>query len=369
MTSETLIISRFKRMRTRIIKACETVINTRIVPENERLDSAPLLYLEWPLSVPKPFVALVKSQRGTSAYWPKFERFLKANDIPYKELDIKASSFISECKDFDIVAWRTLSTYVDQWEAADKVEFIQEYLGKMILPPRQALWLDEDKIRAQWVLELNQLPVINTFISYSKEETENYIESCQYPFISKEKTCSRSEGVQLIKNKSQARKLVRQVFNGGLKLNNSYVKQKNYVYFQEFVPNKGFDLRVIMVGNSYFGYYRFPKAGDYRASGSGIVTKKDIPLEVLLLAKKARECLPKSYLSAVDFLQDTRDNKFYIIETSSFISIESCEQLVVDGVAGRHVEQDGDFTFEPGRFWVEELMMQELMKDWITKNS
>lgn len=340
-----------------------------IMPENERLDSAPLLYLDWPLSVPKPFVALVKSQRGNSAYWPKFERFLMANDIPYKELDIKASSFISECQKFDVIVWRTLSTYVDQWEAADKVEFIQDYLGKLILPPKQALWLDEDKIRAQWLLELNQLPVINTFISYSKEETEGYIESCQYPFISKEKTCSRSEGVHLIKNKSQAKKLVKQVFSDGLKLNNSYVKQKDYVYFQEFVPNKGFDLRVIMVGDSYFGYYRYPKDGDYRASGSGIVTKKDIPLEVLLLAKKVRECLPKSYLSAVDFLQDTRDDKYYVIETSSFISIESCEQLVVEGVVGRYVEQDGIFTFEPGRFWVEELMMQELMKDWIAQNS
>jgi glutathione synthase/RimK-type ligase-like ATP-grasp enzyme len=369
MTCKMFFRARFERLRTRIIKACKPLENTRIIPENERLDSAPLLYMEWPLSVPKPFVALVKSQQGNGAYWPKFERFLKTNNIPYKELDIKASSFISECKNFDIVVWRTLSTYVDQWEAADKVGFIQDYLGKLILPPREALWLDEDKIRGQWLFELNQLPVIKTFISYSKEETEKYIESCQYPFITKEKTCSRSEGVHLLKNKSQARKLVRQVFNGGLKLNNSYVKQKNYVCFQEFVPNKGFDLRVIMVGNSYFGYYRFPKKGDFRASGSGVVLKKDIPVEVLLLAKKARECLPKSYLTAVDFLQDIRDDKYYIIETSSFINIESCEQLVVNGVAGRYVEQDGKFTFEPGRFWVEELMMQELMKDWIRQNS
>ncbi len=377
-----MINSPFKRIMSHIIKAYEPYDkqgyvkryreyedNASIILENEGLESAPLLHFEWPLSVPKPIVGLVKSQRGNNAYWPKFERFLKVNNIPYKELDIKASSFISECKNLDIIVWRTLSSYSEQWEAADKVEFIQDYLGKLILPPRQALWMDEDKIRGQWLLELNQLPVINTFISYSEEETKNYIESCQYPFISKDKTCSSSQGVHLIKNKRQARNLLRKVFYKGFKISNSYVKQKNYVFFQDFVPNKGFDLRVIMIGNSYFGYYRYPKEGDYRASGSGIVTKKDIPLEVLLLAKKVRECLPKTYSLAVDFLQDTRDDKYYIIEMSIFIFLESCEQLVSKGLAGRYIEQDGTFTFEPGRFWLQELMMQELMKDWIARKN
>jgi len=353
----------------RMLRIPEYRDSTRVIPENERLESAPLLYFEWPVSVPKPFVGLVKSERGNDAYWPKFERFLNTNKIHYKELDIKASNFISECKNLDIIVWRTLSNYVDQWEAADKVEFIQDSLGKLILPPRQALWMDEDKIRAQWLFELNHLPVINTFVSYSKEETKKHIETCQYPFISKDKTCSRSKGVHLIENKKQARTLMEKVFDGGLKLNNSYVKQKNYVYFQKFVLNKGFDLRVIMIGNSYFGYYRFPKKGDYRASGSGIVAKKDIPLEVLLLAKKVRDCLPKSYLLAVDFLQATHDDKYFIIEASIFITMESCEQLVVNGVAGRYLEQDDKFTFEPGRFWIQELMMEELMKDWVLKNS
>ncbi len=343
------------------------VNNTTIVSENERLDSAPVLHFDWPKFVPKPVVGLVKSQRGNNAYWPKFERFLQENNIPYKELDIKESSFISECKGMDIIVWRTLSTYVDKWEAADKVEFIQDYLGKLILPPRESLWMDEDKVRGQWVFELNQLPVINTFISYSEEETKAYIENCQYPFISKHKTCSASKGVELIKDKQQAIKLWKAVFSDGLKINNTYVKQKGYVFFQEFVPNKGFDLRVVMIGDSFFGYYRYPKKGDYRASGSGIVTKKDIPLDVLRLAKKVRGCLPKSYLLAVDFLQDTRDDQYYIIESSTFILLESCEQLVIDGVAGRYINQDDQFIFEPGRFWLPELMMQELMNDWIEK--
>ncbi|MGN4425594.1 ATP-grasp domain-containing protein [Bacillus cereus group sp. MYBK30-1] len=373
--------SRFKKFASRILSTCEPYDkfgwidknreyreSKRKLQENEYLESAPPLVIQWPSSIPKPYVGLVKSEKGNKAYWPKFERFLKNNNIPYDEIDIKASNFTLECKKFDAIVWRTPSTYVEQWEAADKVDYIQDYLDKLILPSKQALWMYEDKIRLQWLLELYNLPTIQSFISYSKEETAQYIENCQYPFISKDKTCSGSEGVHLIKNKKQARKLWRKIFHHGLKLNNSYIKQKNYVLFQEFVPNKGFDLRVIMVGDSYFGYYRYPKENDYRASGSGVVTKKDIPLEVLKIAKRVRECLPESYLLAVDFLQDTRDDKYYIIETSIFISIESCEQLVVGDVAGRYIEENGEFTFEPGRFWLQELMMQGLMEDWIAKH-
>ena len=187
--------------------------------------------------------------------------------------------------------------------------------------------------------------------------------------MSKNRTCSSSKGVHLIKNKRQARKLCYQIFNQGLTLPESYIKQKNYVYFQEFVPNQGFDLRVIIVGNSYFGYYRLPRKGDYRASGSGITHKREIPQEALLLAKKVKNCLPKTHMLAVDFLQDIRDNQYYIIETSIFIRIETSEQLVVNGVPGRYIEHNEIFTFEEGRFWLQELMMLELMKEWIVLNS
>lgn len=76
--------------------------------------------------------------------------------------------------------------------------------------------------------------------------------------------------------------------------------------------------------------------------------------------------LPKSYLLAVDFLHDGSDNQYYIIETSIFISVESSEQLVIKGnVPGRYIEQDCVFHFDSGRFWIQELMLKELMLDWI----
>jgi glutathione synthase/RimK-type ligase-like ATP-grasp enzyme len=339
------------------------------LPENEMLNSASPIIMEWPADIKKPYIGLVQSENFAHAYWPKFERFFQNNKIPYDYFDIKNSAFIHEAKKFDIIVWRTPSAYSEQWEATDKIEFLQSFLGKIILPSKEALWFYEDKLRMQWLFEYYNLPCIKTFISHSKEEVLEFLENVEYPIISKDKTSSSSEGVILVKNKKQAYKMCRHIFSNGMKLYERYIRQKNYVLFQEAVPNYGFDLRVIIVGKYYFGYYRYPQKDDYRASGSGIVQKKEIPLEVLRLAKKTRDCLPKTYLLAVDFLQDKRDDKYYIIESSIFIGVESCEQLVVNGVPGRYIEENGEFTFEEGRFWIQELMMEELMKDWISQNT
>lgn len=343
----------------------KSISGRRSIPEIEKIESAIPIFFQWPNGVMKPQVGLVRSEDGNNAYWPKFARFLEKNDIPYRLIDIKKSTFIEESKDLDIVIWRTPSMYSDQWEATDKIEYLNNYMGKFTIPSKESLWFYEDKMREYWLFKKYNLPAIKTFISHSKEETLTYIDSLEYPIISKDKTSSSAEGVILVKNRKHALKICNLVFSSGMKLYEKYIKQKNYVIFQEFVPNYGYDLRVIIVGNSYFGYYRKPRKNDFRASGSGITIKNDIPIEALILAKKVKNSLPKSYLLAVDLLRDTRDNNFYIIETSIFIGIESSEQLVVNGVAGRYVENNGEFVFEEGRFWLQELMLVEALKDWI----
>jgi len=347
--------------KARIKKIQNTKLDT-----NQLLNNSIPVVMEWPPDIIKPRVGLVKSEIIVNSYWPKFEKFLRNNNIEYNYIDIKDSDFISKVESLDVIVWRTPSPYSDQWEAKDKVEFIQNHMNKLIMPNKESLWFYEDKVRQSWLFDYHNIPSIKTFISYNFEEINEYIKRVEFPIISKDKTSSSAYGVRELKNKSDAKKLVNEIFNNGLKLYEPYIKQKNYVIFQEKVPNEGYDLRVIIIGNSYFGYYRYPKKGDFKASGSGIVEKKDIPLEVLKLSKQIKEKLPKSYMLAVDYLEDSRDGKFYVIETSIFISVETSEQLIVNKVPGRYVYSKGEFIFEKGNYWVQELMMVELMNDWIS---
>jgi hypothetical protein len=70
---------------------------------------------------------------------------------------------------------------------------------------------------------------------------------------------------------------------------------------------------------------------------------------------------------AVDFLKNTESKKFEVIETSIFIKIETCEQLMVDGVPGRYIYRNGNFIFEKGRFWLQDFIMIEVLKQYYSR--
>jgi len=332
------------------------------------LESADKIIFDWPAKLKKPLVGLVQESFKKYAYWPKYQRFLVNNAIPFEYYDVHRSDFAECSKKYDLIVWHTGSSPCDVAEARSKIEFLEKGLGKICLPMAAELWFYEDKARQHWLFEKNQLPTIKTFVSYSKTEALQYIETCSYPIVSKELTNASSNGVRLLKNPRAAKNFCIEAFGPGLKTTFSYLRQKDYVYFQEFVPNFGYDLRVKMVANNYFGYYRYPPTGDFRASGSGDIRKEPIPEEALVLAQKTKASLPHSRFLAVDMLRDRRDNRFYIIEASTFTQVQTSEQLKVDGIPGRYQFENGAFNFSPGRFWVQELVLQELMNEWVEAN-
>jgi glutathione synthase/RimK-type ligase-like ATP-grasp enzyme len=209
------------------------------------------------------------------------------------------------------------------------------------------------------------LPVVPTFITNSRAEALEFINKTAYPLISKITTGSSSFGVFKIKNKRSAFRYVNYCFsNIGKKTYWPFVRQINYVYFQQFVGSAKYDLRIIVVGNKIFGYYRYPKAGDFRASGAGNVEKKALPEEAMKIAIKVKEEF-KSTSLAVDMIYSEEEQKYYIIETSVFCGIDTAEQLVIDGKPG-YYEYDGEnFTFKEGRFWFQELALQDYFNKFL----
>lgn len=335
------------------------------------LETADKVMLKWTSEEERPYVGLVKEHGEKlveGIYWTKYERFLKNNNIRYNFLDISCSNFISEAQKYDIIIWRTPSDPSSQQEAEGKIRLIEKYMGKTCLPSFDEVWFYEDKIRQDYLFRLNNLPAISTFITFSKKEAMEFIKKCEYPFVSKISTGSGSQGVKLIQNYNMAKRICDKIFDKGLNSYWTYQKQKNYVYFQEFIKKAKFDLRIIIVGNSYFGYYREVPSNDFRASGSGIFQKKGIPEEALLIAKKVKDCMPPTRILAVDLLKNPSDNKYYIIETSIFIRVDSPEQLVVNDISGRYIYNGNEFVFQEGKIWIQELALLELFNEWRNNN-
>jgi len=147
------------------------------------------------------------------------------------------------------------------------------------------------------------------------------------------------------------------------------MRHKDYVLFQELIDDAKYDLRIMIIGNKAFGYYRYPNKGDFRASGAGNYEKKDIAYEAIRIAVDVKNKL-NSRLMGVDMLYSDKQGKYFIIETSLFNKIDTAEQLKVDGIPGYYdISNINDITFKPGSYWIHELVMDEIIREWYSKQN
>lgn len=338
------------------------------------IDNADKVYLEEPIDRQLK-IGIVKDMvfKGdskyiyTRSYYPKYERFLRSNNLGYEFYDVTAHDWIEKAKDLDIIIWHTPSDPNTQKVAKSKIYILDKVLGKRCLPSFDEIWGYEDKINAHYLYQCYNLPEIPTFVSHNKEDIMEYISKTRFPIISKLSTGSASFGVEKLNSKREASKLVNQIFSDkGHKTYFAFERQKNYVYFQEFIDDATFDLRIITIGNKAFGYYRFPNKGDFRASGAGNYAKKEIPVEALDLAFNVKKAYGATCL-ATDLLYSEKNKSYYIIESSIFFGVDTSRQLELNGIAGFYKQECiGNYTFVEGEFWVQELTLKEVIEEFIS---
>lgn len=296
-------------------------------------------------------------------YYPKYLRLLRNNNIDYSFYDIYKSDWIEKAKEYDVIVWHTNSDPITQDIALNKIYVLDKILKKKCLPSFDEIWSYENKINSLYLYEAFDLPTIPTFVTFDKNEAMSYIEKCNYPIISKSRTASASAGVIKINNIAEAKSIVNNVFSEkGLATNYYHDRQKDYVYFQKFINDATYDLRMIIVDDQALGYYRYPNKGDFKASGAGNYEKKEIPAEALDLAFKVKEKFGSTCL-ATDVLYSEKENKYYIIESSIFIGIDTPRQLEINGVSGCYKRiKEGNYVFREGKFWIQELALKALLE-------
>lgn len=337
--------------------------------DHAKLESAEQVLMEWPEAVAKPMVGLVRD-RDKGPYWTKYERFLKNNEIPYGLLEIHQSNWQNEARKFDIIVWRPVSEPAELDEAAQKIYILENYLGKLCYPDYRSLLLYENKAMQYETMRALELPVVETFLSYSFPEIAEKILDLDYPLVHKVRTGSSSRGVEWVENPRQALQIAERAFSKtGRQTHWTYQPQKDYVYFQKYQPNNGTDIRINVCGPYVFGYYRDVPPGDFRASGMNTTRKEALPHDAMALGVEVCRKLGQTRL-AVDMLRDPVDQRLHIIEISMFTYVKTPEQLHVDGIPGVYVmKENGSFEFRPGRYWLPEIVLREfLMTRWLPKN-
>ena len=340
----------------------------------EYLSEADIVLLKEPLRIKVGIVPqdLEYEQFGyckTRSYYHKFERFCLNNKLEYCAYPVYDNDWISKADSLDVIVWHTPSDPESQRIAKSKIYLLDKIMHKKCIPSFDEVWGYESKIHMHYLYSAFNLPEIPTFVSHSKLDAISFCKKTSYPIISKLDTGSGSEGVVKIKSVHQALKLVDLVFSiQGAKTYFPTERQKGYVLFQKFIDDATYDLRIIVIGENLLGYYRYPQKGDFKASGAGIYEKKEIPSDALELAYNVKEQLNCRFL-ATDLLYSRKEQKYYIIESSTFIGVDTCEQLVVNNVSGLYKRKgENNYVFNPGKYWIQELIMEECLNN-ISKNS
>lgn len=251
-------------------------------------------------------VGILKPFRGTvRPMLEVYKQILDHNNISYIELDINNASFWDDVSKIDLFLAKISQTDDDLALAAQIIPVLNVFSKLCCFPDYQTVWHYDDKVKQYYLLKRCGFPVIDTYIFWDKLKALDWATKTQYPVVFKLKGGAGSSNVKLVTKKHQAVSLIKKAFGRGihpyyfdlpgkLKASNydmvkiskyflkplyrklvtgatplsNYTRQKNYVYFQKFLPGNEYDTRVCILGSRAFAFKRFVRKNDFRASGS-----------------------------------------------------------------------------------------------------
>jgi glutathione synthase/RimK-type ligase-like ATP-grasp enzyme len=332
-------------------------------------------------------IAIHNSEWSFSTRWIEY---CKKEGIDYKIVNCHQSDIIEQLKDCDGLMWHHHHAHYKDVIIAKKILFALEHTGIKVFPDFKTGWHFDDKVAQKYLLEAIGAPLVPSCVFYDKNEALNWVDSTTFPKVFKLKGGAGAANVKLVKTKADAIKLINKAFGKGfsqfdrlgyfkercnqfragketslglvkgfgrLFIPTEFAKlqpnEKGYVYFQEFIPNNSFDIRVIVIGEKAFALKRMTRENDFRASGSGniIYYKEQIDKNCIKLAFEVNQKI-QSQSIAYDFVFDEANNPL-IVEISYGYAISA-----YDPCPGYW---DSQLNWHEGQFNPQEWIVEELL--------
>ena len=285
----------------------------------------------------------IHSQNQEHFFSYKWETFFKENNIDFKIVNAYSNDIMIHIKDCDAFMWHFSNYDYRDMLFARQLLYSIKNTGLSVFPDFNTCWHFDDKLGQKYLLEGIEAPLVKSYaFQWSKLAT--------YPMVFKLRGGSGSSNVKLVRNKQQCNKLIRKAFGcgfaqfdrlGHLKerirrvkagldspigiakglyrmvfptlFSKMYIKEKGYGYFQDFIPNNTFDIRVVVTGNKAFAIKRMTRENDFRASGGGAIVydKKEIDDRCVKIAFDINNKL-KTQSIAFDFVFDLGNNPLVV---------------------------------------------------------
>ena len=298
-------------------------------------------------------INLLARQRKERWELAQIEEYLQHNDIPFEYVDCYRFDIVDVLPRYSVLFWH-YDNYVnaDQMEAQHILD-IAESLGVRTYPDHYTGWHFDDKIAEMYAFQSVKAPIPASWVFYEKDKCHDWLKhEANYPLVAKLRRGSGSNNVKLLKTPREAVRYASRMFGRGYSpaqslLYKSYSKiqsthdwatfisrfkripdflsarmfgrgmpdERGYCYFQEFVPNDGFDLKVVVVNGKCSFLVRKVRKGSFKASGGGdcFYDRTFITDEMIRTAFEVSENL-KMQSVGFDFVVDKRSGSCKIIE-------------------------------------------------------
>lgn len=336
-------------------------------------------------------IAIHESEYSFSNRWISY---CQKKKIDYKIVNCYSNEIIRDLENCDALMWHHNNVNSKDILFAKQLIFSLEQSGMIVFPDFNTTWHFDDKLGQKYLFEAFDLPNVNTYVFYQKHQAVEWARCTTYPKVFKLRSGAGSDNVKMVRNFSQAKKVIDIAFGKGFSQTDVFSglkerwrlyrlgftglisvvkgiarfvypnkftriagKEKGYVYFQDFIPGNDSDIRVIVIHQKAFAIKRMVRENDFRASGSGLIRYEKYLFDenIIRLAMQIAEKLNGQSV-ALDFVYDNDQPK--VVEVSyGFIpkGYDFCEGY-----------WDADMNWHEGKFepceWMVERVLEQIRK-------
>lgn len=240
------------------------------------------------------------SEPSTSDRWIEF---LGQHGCDVKIVNVASPTIIDDLKGCHGFMWRHSITSSGRQMAHKLLPAIEYYTDTLVFPDQNTCRHWDDKVAQAFIFEALGIPSPKNWVFFDKKLALDWTREAHYPVVLKLWGGAGSTNVRLVRSQADAQKWIRLLFDRGIRRmedvgnygyrakravrkaakivlgrvditdieawSNGWDIHRNYALFQEFLPDNTYDTRITVIGDRAFGFRRFNRDNDFRASGSG----------------------------------------------------------------------------------------------------
>ena len=275
-------------------------------------------------------------------------KYLDDKDIEWEYLDPYRSDIVKVMDNYSAILWHYTNFSNSDLMEAQNILDIAERKGLKVFPNHNTGWHFDDKIAEMYELMRVDAPIPKSWVFYERDRCEKWLKTkAKYPIIAKLRRGSGSNNVKMIRNSTEGIKYCRKMFGKGISPSQSLIyktyskvqstrsikmlverakkvpkwlvarryskgmpDERGYCYFQEFIPNNGYDIKLVIVGNKCSFLNRWVRKGSFTASGGGdlFYEKQKVPDNAIKTAFETADRIG-SQCMGFDYVVDKRTGK------------------------------------------------------------